>query len=145
MTTTVNINRQTVLHAERDFSYDDFTSGTAKAMIYLPPGARILSGFVDVTTAFNSGTSDAIVVGDTEGVDDVDRYIASCDGQATGVTAFTARTTGTTGVPGQVIGTAEAVTVRLTSVGTARTAGAGKLVITYAVDSRVTEYHAYRG
>lgn len=144
MTTSVNVNRQTVLVAEREFSYDDFTSATAKAMIYLKPGTRILRGYVDVTTAFNSSSADAITVGDTV-ADDVDRYATVSDAQATGITAFGARTTGTTGVPSQTITTSEAVTMTWTGTGTAPTAGAGLLYIEYVEDARQTEFHTYRG
>ena len=140
MTTSVDINRQTVLVAKRDFSYDDFTSGVAKSVIYLKPGTRVLRGFIDVTTAFNSGSSDAIEVGDTE-TPDVDRYLASTDVSVTGLTQFSTLTP----VANGVIDTAEAITIELTSSGTAATAGAGVIVVEYVEEERQTEYHAYRG
>lgn len=146
MATAIDVGRQSVLVAKRDFTYDDFTSGTAKAMIYLKPGTTILRGYVDITTAFNSATADAIVVGDTySSTDDVDRYVSSLDAQATGVTSFSARTTGTTGVPSQEISTAEALTMTWTGTGTAASAGAGTIVIEYIEDERTTEFHTYRG
>lgn len=142
MSTQVNVGRQTVLVAERSFTYDDFTSGTAAPMIYLKPGTRILRGFIDITTAFNSQYSDAIEVGDTEGTtDDVDRYLVSTDVSSTGITEFSSLTP----VANGVIDTAEAVTIELTSSGTAATAGAGVLHIEYVEDLRTTEYHTYRG
>lgn len=140
MTTNVNTLRQSVLYAERDFTYDDFTSGEAKPMIYLKPNTRILRGFVDVTTAFNSSSADSITVGDTEGVDDVDRYLTATDAQATGVTSFTAAN-----ISDGVIGTPEAVTMTWTGTGDAPTAGAGKLAIEYIEVGRQTEIHPYRG
>lgn len=141
MTTSVNVNRQTVLVAERAFSYDDFTSGTAKAMIYLKPGTTILRGFMDITTAFANGSTATMSVGDTEGVDDVDRYIVATN-VATGeegIKKFTIPP-----VTDGEISTAEAVTMTGT-FGAACTAGAGRLVIEYIESPRVTEYHAYRG
>jgi hypothetical protein len=133
----INVSRQTVLYAERDFDYADFTSGVAKPIIYLPAGSRVLRGAIDITTAFNSATSSTITLGDTEGVDDVDRYAAAVDGKAAAITAFTAKTNA-------VLETAEAVTMTVTNVG-APTAGAGKVWIEYIVDNRTTEIHAYRG
>ena len=142
MATDINVTRQTVLYAERDFTYDDFVSGEAKEMIYLQAGSKVLRGGVDITTAFNSGTSDTLTVGDTEGTTpDVDRYVASIDGQAEAVTLFN-------GVTDGLINTSEAITMTNTQVvgsGEAATAGAGKLWIEYVVDNRVTELHAYRG
>ena len=140
MSTPVNINRQTVLYAERDFDFQDLPSGVAKPMIYLPAGSRILRGAVDITTAFNAETSTTITVGDTEGTDDVDRYKAGINGKVAAITAFTA-------ITDSVIDTAEAVTMTATHVDAAGDldAGAGKLWIEYVVDNRTTELHAYRG
>lgn len=138
MTTSVDITRQTVLYAERAIDFEDFTSGTAKPLIYLRPGTQILGGFVDITTAWNSATSAAITIGDTEGVDDVDRYLGSTSIKATGRTALVPVSNG-------VIETAEALTATVTVVG-APTAGAGKVGIWYIESgSRSTEYNAYIG
>lgn len=140
MATSIDVNRQTVLVAERAFTYDDFTSGTAAAMIYLKPGTRILRGFLDVTTAFASQYSDEISVGDTEGVDDVDRYLVATDVTSTGLTSFSLPP-----ISDGVVDTAEAVTMTWTGSGTATTAGAGTLQIEYTEAERSTEYHTYRG
>lgn len=147
MSTAIDVGRQTVLVAKREFAYDDFVSATAKPVIYLKPGTIILRGYVDITEAFNSASADAIDVGDTfSGTNDEDRYTSSAiDAQATGVTALSARTTGTTGVPSQEITTAEAVTITWTGTGAAPSAGAGLLVVEYIEDERTTEFHTYRG
>lgn len=140
MTTSVNINRQTRLVAERAFDYTDLTSAVAKPLIYLKPGTRILSGFLDITTAFNSTSTDTIDVGDTEGTDDTDRYTANpVNVHTTGLTALDAP------VANGIIDTAEAVTILWTSGGGTPTAGAGVLHIEYIEDQRSTEYHTYRG
>jgi hypothetical protein len=140
MTTEVNTLRQSVLYAERSFTYDDFTSGEAKPVIYLKPNTRILRGFLDITTAFNSGSSDSMTVGDTEGVDDVDRYLGATDVSSTGLTALTAPP-----IADGVIGTPEAVTITWTGGGDAPTAGAGTIAIEYIEVGRQTEIHPYRG
>jgi hypothetical protein len=138
MSTPVNINRQTILYAERDFDFEDLPSGVATPMIYLPAGSKVLRGGVDIVTAFDSGTSDTLTVGDTEGVGDADRYDSAIDAQAAALSTFGA-------VAGGTIDTAEAITLTNTAVGTAATAGAGTLWIEYVVDNRTTELHAYRG
>lgn len=139
-TTPVNVGRQTILSAYRTFNFSDLTSGVAKDLIYLKPGTRILRGGVDVTTAWNSGTSDVLTVGDSEGSSPVaNRYKTSFSIAATGLTALVAP------VADGVIDTAEAVTVTWTGVGTAPTAGEATLYIEYTEAPRVTEFHTYRG
>jgi hypothetical protein len=140
MTTTVNINRQTRLVAYRDFDSSDFTTAVAKNLIYLPNGARVLSGFVDVTTVFGGATggTHTIEVGDTVGTDDVDRYLGSTSVASTALTALVP-------VKNSVIPSGGAwVTATVTSNQTP-TGGAGRLQVEYVVDDRVTEYEAYRG
>ena len=142
MSTSVSINRQTILYAERQFDFEDFagTSPVTVPMIYLPAGVKILSGGVDITTAFNSGSSDTLTVGTTEGTTpDVDALDSGIDGQAEALSTFGPFANST-------IDTAEAVTMTNTAEGAAATAGAGTLYITYVIpDSRVTELYAYRG
>ncbi len=138
----VNTLRQSVLYADRDFTLSDLTSGVAFPAIYLKPGTRILRGFVDITTPFNSSTSDTISVGDTEGTDDVDRYLTASNVAHTGGLAkFTLPP-----LTDAVIGTTEALTITWTGAGTtAATAGAGRVAIEYVEDNRQTELHTYRG
>lgn len=139
MSTKVNINRQTVLVAERDFDYTDFESGVAKPLIYLRPGTQILGGFVDITTAWDSATSAAMTVGDTEGTDDVDRYKGSFSIKSTGLTALVAPVTN------GVIETTEALTATVTVVG-APTTGKGRIVVWYIESgTRQTELNTYTG
>lgn len=138
MTTSVNVNRQSVLSASRDFTYDDFVSGTAKPLIYLRPGTRILRGWVDITTAWVSASTNTYSVGDTEGTDDVDRWLTSTNAKTAALTALLAPLKAST------IDTAEAVTMTLTD-GAAPTAGAGTLYIEYVEEPRVSEYNTYRG
>jgi hypothetical protein len=136
MTTNVNVNRQTILVAEREFSFDDFVSGVAKPLIYLKPGTRILRGWVDITTAWVSTTA-SLTIGDTA-ANDVDRWKTATDVKVAALSNLLAPLAKST------IDTAEAVTGTVTVTGTA-TAGAGVLHIEYTESSRSTEFHTYRG
>lgn len=66
--------RQDILVARVTVTYDELTSGTALEAIDVPADAIYDSGWVDVKTAFDSGTSDVLDVGDG---DDDDRYTSS--------------------------------------------------------------------
>lgn len=136
MTTEVNVLRQTVLSAERSFTYDDFTSGTAKELIFVKPGTRILRGWVDITTAFQGSGTITMEVGDTE-TDDVNRYLTSTNVKTAALTALVAPITASE------IATPEAITGTLTASGTI-TAGAGKLHIEFVEASRSTEFMTRR-
>lgn len=136
MATKVNVTRQTVLTAEREFSFDDFTSGVALPLIHLKPGTRILRGWVDITTPWNSTTA-SLTIGDTE-ANDVDRWKTATDAKVAALSNLNAPQASS------VIGTAEAVTGTVTFTGTP-TAGAGVLHIEYIEQTRSTEFHTVRG
>jgi hypothetical protein len=138
-TTSINTTRQSVLSADREFNFSDFTSGEAKPLIYVRPGTRILRGWVDITTAWNSGSTCTYTVGDTEGTDDVDRWLTSTNAKSAALTALLAP------LKDSVIDTPEAVTMTVTSAGTAPTAGAGALHIEFIEEERSTELYTYRG
>ena len=135
--TTVSTGRQSVLSADRSFNYEDFTSGTAKPMIYVRPGTRILRGWVDITTAWNNTSSASMQVGDTEGTDDVDRWLTATDAKSAALTDLLAP------LKDSVIDTAEAITMTMTVSGTGN-AGAGVLHIEYIEEPRVTELMTVR-
>jgi hypothetical protein len=136
--TTVSTGRQSVLSADRSFNYEDFTSGVTKPMIYVRHGTRILRGWVDITTAWNNTSSASVTVGDTEGTDDVDRWLAATVSiKAKGLTALLAP------LNDSVIDTAEAITMTVTTSGTGN-AGAGVLHIEYIEEPRVTELNPVR-
>lgn len=135
--TTVSTGRQSVLAARREFNYEDFTSGVAKPMIYVRPGTRILRGWVDITTAWNNTSSASMTVGDTEGTDDVDRWLTATNAKSAALTALLAPLTDST------IETAEAITMTMTVSGTGN-AGAGVLYVEYIEEPRVTELNPVR-
>jgi len=139
----VNTFRQSVLYADREFTRSDLTTGVPFPAIYLKPGTRILRGFVDITSPFDSDSDDTISVGDTE-ADDVDRYLVADDVAHDGGLVEFSLTPLTDGV----IGTTEALTITWTRTGDASdvaSAGAGRVAIEYVEDNRQTEVHTYRG
>jgi len=96
-------------------------SGQAQIAIKLPPGSIVTGGALVVTTAFNSATSDALVVGDASVAN---RYLASTSIAAAGRTALTA--------PGFVTaGGQPAINVTWTGVGAAPSAGSFRLEVHY--------------
>lgn len=108
-----------------DFTYDNFTSGTAEVAIDLPDNSIVAGGFIVIDTAFNSATSDTLTVGDA--LDD-DRYATGVDGQAAALTALT--------LTGYTHTTTKQITIKWTGVGTAPTAGAGRLVVEYVMNDK---------
>lgn len=129
MSVTLNPGRQEVIAAKIAVGYADIDSDTAGAepVIQVPAGAIVVGGYVNVTEAFDSTTSDALDVGDG---DDDDRYSATpIDLQSTGVTALD--------VTGYKYTTQDTIDVEWTAgaTGTA-TAGAFEIVVQYIVDGR---------
>ena len=129
MTISVPDTRQYPLVAYAEFTFADLVSGVASKLVELPLGAVVTGGYYIIDTAFDSGTSDAITIGDA---DDVDEYHADADAQAAVVSALTV-----TGI--EVTADNTAVNIILTSVGTAATAGAGRLILEYVVPTRSNE------
>ena len=121
-------DRQYPLSALAPFTFADLTSGVAVPIVELPPGAVVTGGMVVIEAAFDSATSDTLVVGDAG---DPDRYVAGVDGQATGATAL---------VPtGYLTPSTTDITLTWTCVGAAPTQGAGYLVVTYIREDRSQE------
>ena len=124
MTITKNAGRQCEDVAYVDVEYSDLTSGVAEGAVELPPGAVITGGKLVKSTAFDSATSDSLIVGDA---DDDDRYLTANDLQSAGISALTA--TGHEHTGGDV-------TVTWTGAGTAPTAGKFTLAVHYYVRGR---------
>jgi hypothetical protein len=106
-------------------AYSDLTSGVAFDAIALPVGAVVVSGNVAITTAFNSATSDVLVVGD---VTTANRYLGS-------TTIHTGAATPIALVPTAfvVTGTQPNLQVKWTGVGSAPSAGLLVVTVTYYV------------
>lgn len=126
MPITKNKGRQSPIDAFVEFTFADIVSGTAADAIDLPVGAIVVGGDIVVTTAFNSGTSDVIVVGDSA---TANRYYASASIASTGRNPLVI-----TGY--KTLATTNKVRVTWTGVGTAATAGAIRLRVAYIVDKR---------
>lgn len=126
MTITKNRGRQHVSSAYVDFTFADLASGVAAEAIDLPIGAQVVGGDIVVDTAFNSATSDVIVVGDALSAN---RYYASASIAAAGrnpllVTGY------------RSLATSNKVRVTWTGVGAAPSAGAIRLRVDYIVNKR---------
>lgn len=111
-----------------EFTYADFDSGTANVICEVPGNAIVINGYYVAVTAWDSGTSAVLDIGDQTlaGVaNDDDRYTSTQLNlkTASGATAFTLTGYKYT-APNQII-------VTVTTSGTAATAGAGRVVLEY--------------
>lgn len=123
-----NVNRQWPLYATVRITFEDLVDGEAVALTGLPGDAVVISGELTIQTAWDSGTSAALDVGDS---DTADRYAAAVDLTTTGRTALTLSGYQTT-IPGDILGT-------LAEDGTAAEAGEAVLIVGYVVEGRGNE------
>lgn len=122
------VGRQYPLVARQKFTYEDLTNGEAEKALDLPGGAIVIGGGLVITEAFDSGTSDAVDVGDE---DDVDRYAAAVDVQALGHTALT--------LDGHKYSAPDTVDIILNSTDGPPSAGEGYLYVEYIMADRAHE------
>lgn len=121
--------RQQPMVAHTDFTFTSLVSGAYEAAINLPLNAIVTRGELFITTIFNSVTTDQFSIGDRVGsaVAVVNTYAAiTADVTVPGRAAVVLPT----GIPTTA---ATSVGVVWTGVGTAPTAGAGRLVIEYVI------------
>lgn len=129
MPITKKVGRQDPLYARVEVTFEDIASGVASEAIDVPAGAIIVDGYVNVTTAFDSGTSDVLDVGDG---DDDDRFTSSqIDISSTGATALD--------LTGHEYAEKDTIDVTWTAAGTAATAGVFELVVAYIREDRAVE------
>ena len=122
-------DRQELITGLIEVTYASMTSGTAYSALELPAGAILLDGTYWVTTAFNSGSSDAVVVA-FNGL----TLLTDSDAQATVRTPFTMPTTSN---PEYCFITSPTyITLTWTGAGTAATAGTIFMEARYAVKGR---------
>jgi hypothetical protein len=123
-------SRSYVLCAAAEFSYDDFTSGTGLPFCTLPIGSRVLGGFLDVTTAWDSGTSDTGEIGDAT---DPNEYITGIDMTSAVTTEFSLSNLfdAAGSITPAILAATDEILIEITSVGTAATAGAGNAAMFY--------------
>ena len=122
-----NSMRQEPILAYLDIGYADITAyGTAEEAFDLPGNAVLIGGDVVVKTPWNSATTATLKLGD--GIDD-DRYTSSAiDLKTAGRTALT--------ITGYKHTVAEALKALVAQTGTAATAGAARITISYYVEGR---------
>jgi len=116
-----------VLSQTDTFAYTD--TGAFATNIILPAGSQILNMFVDASAAWNTGTSDALEIGTQA---DPDAYADVADLQGTGRLALTMPDAGQATACAN-IGTSDVtVYLKITSSGTAASAGAAYFTVVYA-------------
>lgn len=127
MAITKNTARQEVIAAYVDFTFADApTTATIYDALKLPTNAVVVGGDLVVTTAWDTGTTATIDVGD---VTSGNRYANDVNLKAAARTALT--------LTGFVTTTTQPViNVTPTLSGTAATAGAARLTVLYVVKGR---------
>lgn len=127
-----NAGRQYPLVAVQTVDYTGYTSGVALDAVELPIGARVLGVNFYTDTAWNTGTTAVLKVGDANAAN---RYINDQDIKTTGSEPAT-----------QAVGYRYAsggnIKVTITDTGTAPTAGSGVLVVQYVVEGRANDVQA---
>lgn len=132
MAITLKPSRQEVISAKVGFTYADLTSGTAVPAIQLPANARILDALLKVETAFNSATTDAVLVQTNETTPKVLITVAAGSGALSAGLATQAAVTNL----GFLNTVQSTVDVKWTGTGTAPSAGAAALIVNYVVENR---------
>lgn len=86
----MNVSRQYPLVGTQRFDVSQLESGVAVVVAKIPFNSILTGGFLLIDTAFDSNTSDSIIVGDDGGdaTADPNRYLTATDVQATGRTAL---------------------------------------------------------
>jgi len=131
--------RQEVINATAIFAYSDLTSGTAVPAIDLPPNARILNITLRIKTAFDSGTTDALIVQSNEGTPKAYITISAASGSLAALKVWTTTPViaGTTSTyVGFLNPDKSTIDVKWTSVGTAADTGLAILMVQYVIEDR---------
>lgn len=122
------VGRQYPLVARQKFTYEDLTNGEAEKALDIPGGAIVTGGGLVVTEAFDSGTSDAVNIGDGN---DTTRYADGVDVQSVGRTALT--------LDGHKYSAPDTVDIILNSTDGPPSAGEGYLYVEYIMADRAHE------
>lgn len=129
MAITKDSGRQNVKCGYVEFDLADLTSGTRTPAIDVPAGAIVLGGFVGITEAFNSGTTDALIVGDSVDADEYATVSAASGALSLGLYKALTPT-------GYQYTANDAIELTWTGAGTAATTGAGYMLVYYIVDGK---------
>lgn len=103
-------------------------SGIAFNLFELPAGAIVIGGDIKVLTAFNSGTSDTLSIGDSGSAT---RYASAVSIASAARTALT--------VPARQVSSTEKVTATWTGSGAAPSAGQAHVTLQYIIPGRAVE------
>lgn len=118
--------RQEVIAATIPFDYTTLEDGVAVDAIEVPNNAVLVGGMLVIDEAFDSGTSDAIDVGDSG---DDDRYSSTpINAQVVGATALD--------LTGYRYAGVDNIALSWAADGTDATAGSGRLIVQYMVEGR---------
>ena len=131
--------RSYVLFVSASFSYDDFTSGIGLPFCTLPIGARVLGGYCDITTAWNSLTSDSLEIGDAS---DPNEYLSALDATSVAITEFSLANMfdiSAGAITPAIVAASDEILIEITSVGTAATTGAGTAGMYYVDPTKSDE------
>lgn len=132
MAITKKPGRQEKVVAIVDYALADLVNGTAVAAINLPANARVLEVINKIGTAFNSGTTDALVIQNNESTPKAFITVSAALNSLTAGLASRAANTNL-GYKNTVPST---IDVKWTGAGTAATTGTGTLIVEYVVDGR---------
>ena len=133
------VTRSYVLVVNASFSYDDFTSGTGLPFATLPIGAVVLSSYLRIITAWNSGTSDTLIVGDASDPNEYYSAIDATSAVATPCTLSNVFDISAGSITPKIIAASDEILITITSAGTAATAGVGELAMFYFDPTKADE------
>ncbi|UOF79362.1 hypothetical protein [Caudoviricetes sp.] len=134
MAITKQAGRQEVISAKVGYTFSDLVSGTAVSAINLPANARILDVTNRIEVAFNSVTTDALVIRSNEGTPK--NYISVSAGSGALSTGLVSKAaTGASSNVGFLNPLPSTIDVLWTGAG-AITTGTGTLVVDYVVENR---------
>ena len=132
-------SRSYVLCAAAGFDFADFvTSGTSIPFCTLPIDARVLGGYVAITTVFDAATSDTIIVGDAA---DDNEYMSGLDAQVAATTEFSLSNlfdAAGANTPA-IVAASDNIAITNTWVGAKAAAGIGDLAIFYVDVTKADE------
>lgn len=132
MAITKKPGRQEKVVAIVPYVLANLTSGSAVAAVDLPANARVLEVINKIGTAFNSGTTDALVIQNNEATPKA--FITVSAGLGALSAGLTSRAANTN--LGYINPVASTIDVKWTGAGTAATTGDGTLIVEYVVDGR---------
>lgn len=130
--------RSYLLAVSAGFSYDDFVSAVALPFCTLPIGARVLGGFVAITTVWDDTTSDTLIVGDGA---DPNEYLTGLDATALATTEFSLSNLfdAAAAITPAIVAASNELTITITSVTGDPSQGIGNATVFYFDPTKADE------